>query len=113
MLCYVPVLGWIAAVIVLASDRFKRDLEIRFHAFQGLYLFFAWLLVHWIISPIFRAGRRFGDPSNFGTGPIGGILSLLILAGWIVMLIKSSKGEHYRLPLVGDLAERSVAEQEI
>ena len=43
----------------------------------------------------------------------GGILHLLILAGCLFMLVKANRGEHYRLPIVGDLAERSVAEQRV
>jgi uncharacterized membrane protein len=31
--------------------------------------------------------------------------------GWIFMLLKASEGVRYRLPLLGELAERSVAEQ--
>src|SRR5690349_8709861 len=55
MLCYIPWLGWIASIIVLASRRYKLNTpdarEVRFHAFQGLYLFVAWLIVDWVISP--------------------------------------------------------------
>jgi uncharacterized membrane protein len=111
LFCYIPWFGWIAAVIVLASDRFQRDYEVRFHAFQGLYLFVAWLLVDWVVSPVLRM-TRYGlwqPMPHMG----GGILHLLILAGWIVMLIKVRHGEHYRLPILGDLAERSVAEQRV
>jgi len=111
VLCYVPWFGWIAAAIVLASDRFRRDYEVRFHAFQGLYLFVAWLLVDWVVSPALRGtGREFFQPMpHMGAG----VLHLVILAGWIVMIIKTRRGEHYRLPILGDLAERSVAEQRV
>jgi len=116
ILCYVPWFGWIVAVIVLASDRFKRDLETRFHAFQGLYLFVGWLIVDWVASPVMRfhsddfGGVGFGQPfARAGAS----ILNLLIIAAWIVMMIKASRSEHYRLPIVGDLAERSVAEQRV
>src|SRR5579871_1877882 len=44
ILCYVPTVGWIAAIIVLASHRFRHMPTVRFHAFQGLYLFVAWLM---------------------------------------------------------------------
>lgn len=109
-MCYIPWFGWIAAIIVLASDRFRRDFEVRFHAFQGLYLFVAWLLVDWVVSPLLRMTRYgFWQPLPRG----GGVLHLLILAGWIVMLVKVSQGQHYRLPILGDLAERSVAEQRV
>jgi len=54
ILCYIPGIGWIASVIVLAADKFRNNHIVRFHAFQGLYLFVAWLIVEWVISPIFR-----------------------------------------------------------
>src|SRR5882724_2798616 len=52
LLCYIPMVGWIAAIVVLASERFRRETQIRFHAFQGLYLFVAWLIVEWVVSPM-------------------------------------------------------------
>src|ERR1700761_913871 len=45
--CYIPVVGWLAAVVVLASQRFRTNIGMRFHAFQGLYLFAAWLVIDW------------------------------------------------------------------
>src|SRR5205085_11896359 len=52
LLCYIPWVGWIAAIAVLASDRFRTERRLRFHAFQGLYLFAAWLMVEWVAAPI-------------------------------------------------------------
>ena len=43
-------MGWIAAIIVLASQRFKAMPTVRFHAFQGLYLFVAWLMNDQVLS---------------------------------------------------------------
>jgi len=112
LLCYIPWLGWIASIIVLASARYKRDTaaarEVRFNAFQGLYLFVAWLIVDWVVSPAIRFGA-IGMGHAFR--PMEGLLRVLILAAWIVMLIKVSHSEHYRLPIVGEMAERSVEEQ--
>ncbi len=112
LLCYIPWLGWIAAIIVLASARYKRDTadarEVRFNAFQGLYLFVAWLIVDWVVSPALRFGMvGMGDAFR----PMEGLLRVAILAAWIVMLVKVSHSEHYRLPIVGEMAERSVEEQ--
>ena len=112
LLCYIPWLGWIAAIIVLASRRYRRDTadarEVRFHAFQGLYLFVAWLIVDWVVSPALRFSM-IGMGHAFG--PLGGLLHLLVLAAWIVMIVKVSHSEHYRLPIIGEMAERSVEEQ--
>src|ERR1041385_7864427 len=52
ILCYVPWIGWIAAIVVLASDRFRHDRAVRFHAFQGLYLFVAWLIADQVVRPV-------------------------------------------------------------
>jgi uncharacterized membrane protein len=48
---------------------------------------------------------------NFLPGPdlpFDKLLEFLILALWIVMLVKTSKGEHFTIPVVGELAERSL-----
>lgn len=112
-LCYIPMLGWVPAIIALASQRFRQDKDVRFHAFQGIYLFVAWLLVDWVISPMrhINFGAR---PFPLWAGPgawLSGALHLLLFFCWIFMLIKAAEGVRYRLPLFGELAERSVAEQ--
>lgn len=100
-LCYIPWLGWIAALYVLASEQFRTLRQVRFHAYQGLYLFVAWLLVDWAIGPWFH---MMPGPAI----PVDSILQILILIVWIMMLIKTSKGQRYSLPILGELAERSL-----
>src|SRR3569832_1710198 len=55
ILCYIPWVGWIASIVVLASDRFRHDRAVRFHAFQGLYLFVAWLIADQVIRPLLNS----------------------------------------------------------
>jgi uncharacterized membrane protein len=104
ILCYVPWVGWIAAIIVLASNKFRRDRTVRFHAFQGLYLFVAWLFVQWVVKPMFWIP---GGPHM----PISMVLQLGLLALSIFMMIKASEDQVYSLPILGELAERSLAER--
>src|SRR5215472_1859945 len=59
ILCYIPGVGWIASVVVLASDRFRGHRTVRFHAFQGLYLFVAWLMDDWVLRPLFQMAPNF------------------------------------------------------
>jgi uncharacterized membrane protein len=101
ILSYLPWLGWIAGIYILASAQFRRDRETRFHAYQGLYLFVAWLLVDWAIGPWFEI---LPGPEL----PVGALLHLLLIGVWIFMLVKTSRGERYVLPVVGKLAERSL-----
>jgi uncharacterized membrane protein len=101
ILCYIPGIGWIASIIVLASDKFRRDRTVRFHAFQGLYLFVAWLMEDWVLRPMFRMAPDLH---------VHGIVQALLLGMSIFMLVKAAHEEAYPLPLFGELAQRSVAE---
>jgi uncharacterized membrane protein len=102
VLCYVPVVGWIAAIIVLASDKFRQNRAVRFHAFQGLYLFVAWLIVHEVVRPML-------DPLP-GPNYIAKFLQIAVFCVWIFMIVKANQEETYSLPIIGDLAERSISE---
>lgn len=102
-LCYVPVVGWIAAIVVLAAAQFRHDRTTRFHAFQGLYLFAAWLFVRVFLPPFMGA--------PFFHNPLPALLTVFLFALGIFLAIKTHQGETVRLPVLGELAERSVAEQ--
>jgi uncharacterized membrane protein len=108
LLCYIPMVGWIAAIVFLASARFRGNQEVRFNAFQGLYLFVAWLIVDWVVSPflVFPFGPGFAL-HHF----LPGLLKAAMFGIWIFMIVKVSQGESYRLPILGELADRSVTEQ--
>jgi len=103
VLCYIPFVGWIAAIVVLASERFRQNRSVRFHAFQGLYLFVAWLIVDWVIGPFFRwlPGMHFRFDK---------LLELGLLVVWIFMIVKTSQERTFSLPILGELAERSASE---
>lgn len=104
ILCYIPTMGWIAAVIVLATRRFRNDRVVRFHAFQGLYIFAAWLFVQWALKPMFN------DISGAFVR-IDRILEGVIIGVWIFMMVKAAHEEAYVLPVIGELAQKSAAER--
>ncbi len=109
LLCYVPVVGWLAAIVVLASARFRYDSKVRFNAFQGLYLFVAWLIVDWVLSPMLWWPGHLGGPHAFRVIPA--LMKAVVFGAWIFMIIKASQDELFKLPILGDLAEKSVTEQ--
>lgn len=104
LLCYVPVVGWLMSLIVLASERFRQMRDVRFHAFQGLYLFVSYLL----------AGLLRRDFFDFNFDGVSGFVSLLRLAivvTGIYMLIQTANGKMVKLPIIGEIADKSVDEQ--
>ncbi len=102
ILCYIPFVGWLGAIVVLASSRFRHNRTVRFHAFQGLYLFVVWLLVEWVFKHM-----MFGP---FHRMPFVPLLQLGVIAVWVFMLVKTSQEQFVSLPVIGELAERSLTE---
>ncbi len=103
ILSYVPWIGWIAAIVVLSSEKFRHDRNVRFHAFQGLYLFVAALLNQWVLN-------RWVWGWSFPRFGLSHLISLVLLIAAIFMMVKASREEAYALPIIGELAARSVAE---
>jgi uncharacterized membrane protein len=102
ILCYIPGIGWIGSIIVLASQRFRANRVVRFHAFQGLYLFVAYLIEDWVLKPMFTVIPHVH---------INAIIEVVLVGVSIFMIIKASHDEAYALPIIGELAEKSVSER--
>ena len=91
----------IPAIIFLVMEPYNRNRFIRFHSFQSLFFAVAWTVL-WIGLSIFLHI------------PFLGWLSVLIwplvwLAGfiiWIVLVLKANQGKMYKLPVIGDMAEK-------
>jgi uncharacterized membrane protein len=101
ILCYIPGVGWIASIIVLASGHFRHNRLVRFHGFQGLYLFVAWLLDDQVLRPLLQRIPGFHLHS---------LIQAVLLGMSIFMMVKASHDEAYPLPIFGELAQKSVAE---
>jgi len=114
VLCYIPFVGWVVAIIVLASLRFRDQRVVRFHAFQALYLFVAWLLLDWVIAPIMLVGLTL--PMHFtrsvfphlGVAGLVKLVELCLIMVSVYMMVRAHDEEALRLPVIGDLAEKSL-----
>lgn len=102
-LCYIPWVGWIVSLVVLSTNRFRADGLVRFHAFQGMYLAVAWMIVDIALEPSLRISGI--------SRSIVPLLKLGIVGTWIFMLIRTNAKQLVRLPVIGEMAERSVNEQ--
>ena len=93
LLCYV--LGWITGIVFLLLE--KENEFVRFHAFQSLLTFLPLSVIAWILGHI-----------PFVGWVLAGLVWILILILWLVLMFKAYKGEMYKLPIVGDIAEKQV-----
>jgi len=80
---------------------FRQHRAVRFHAFQGLYLFVAWLIADQVIRPVISSIARFH---------VYGLIEVVLIGASVFMMVKAAHEETYALPLFGELAERSVTE---
>ncbi len=103
VLCYAPFVGWVFSVVVLASEKFRALRDVRFHAFQGLYLFVVWLIVDWVLKPALGW-------TSYQRKALG-LVELGVVATSVYMMVKTSQNVLVRLPVLGELAEKSVSEQ--
>ncbi|HVN19849.1 MAG TPA: DUF4870 domain-containing protein [Dongiaceae bacterium] len=103
MLAYITI---IPAIIFLVMEPYNRNRFIRFHAWQNIFLHIA-AVVAWIALFIISM--------VLGVIPILGHLIAFLLwialwigvfIVWIILLIKANAGQLYKLPVIGDLAEK-------
>jgi len=118
-LCYIPFVGWIAALIFLALDPYRTNRYVRFHAFQGLYLAVLGFVAQIVFFPLDMRQHHFpgfpfwGDHhiNLFPFFPFWGIrkiIQILVLIAQIIGIVKTRHNRAYRLPILGELAEKSM-----
>lgn len=92
MLAYVTI---IPAIVFLVLQPYNKRMFVRFHSFQCIFFALALLIVHvalWFVPFV------------------GWAISMLVSLGafilWIVLLLKAYQGEMFKLPVIGDMAEK-------
>lgn len=101
MLAYVTI---IPAIVFLLVAPYNKSKFVRFHAFQCIFVTVAWIALGIALSIV-------------GMIPVLGWLTLLIwpliglagLALWVILLIKANQGQMWKLPVIGDMAEKQAS----
>ncbi len=87
---------WIGGLVFFLAE--KQNRFVRFHAIQSLILWLGFTVLNIVLS-IIRLGF------------LGGLLWLVVLIGAIVAGVNAYQGKLYKLPLIGDYAERYANQQ--
>ena len=98
MLAYVTI---IPAIIFLVMEPYNKNRFVRFHAFQCLFFTVAWFVL-WIALNIVAHIPILGWLTIL-IWPLVGLAGLII---WIILLLKANGGQMYKLPVIGDMAEK-------
>jgi uncharacterized membrane protein len=98
MLAYITI---IPAILFLVLEPYNRSRFIRFHAFQSIFFYVAWMVL-WIALTFVGALPVLG----WATLLLWPLLGLCGLVLWVLMLVKAYGGQMWKLPVIGDLAEK-------
>lgn len=88
-------LWFITGIIILIAEKHSRF--VRFHAMQSIITFGGFVLLYWFID--FLQVFDFLRP----------VLNLSALILWVLLLVKSYQGQYFKLPYIGDLAEKQLS----
>ena len=98
---------FIPAIIFLVIEPYNKTPLVRFHSFQSIALAVVWFGISMVllVLSMFFAFIPFLRVLTLFLFPL---LHLAIFAGmfilWILAIMKASKGEFYKLPVIGDFA---------
>lgn len=102
LLCYLA--WWVSGLVFLVIEQQHR--AVRFHAAQSLVLFGGLSLLILLVS-LASFSMLFVSPAAF---QVVWMLSYLVWFAavilWLIVMMKTFKGESWRVPFAGDLAAR-------
>ena len=92
MLAYVTI---IPAIIFLVMEPYNRNRFVRFHSFQCIFFALLWIVLNIVLGVIPILGWA-----------MSGLVSVAALLVWLLLLFKAYQGERFKLPVIGDMAEK-------
>jgi uncharacterized membrane protein len=99
------IFGWVTGLIFFLSE--KQNQFVRFHAMQSI-LFSAGLTILyiavWVLDFVFALANVGFLALLFGC--LFWIVGLAAFVVWIILLINAFQGKKFKLPVIGDYAER-------
>ena len=98
MLAYIT---FIPAIIFLVMEPYNKSRFVRFHSFQSIFFAVAWTVI-WIALSFVAMIPVLGWATLL-IYPLLGIGGLII---WVILLLKANQGQMFKLPVIGDMAEK-------
>ncbi|KQO10638.1 DUF4870 domain-containing protein [Paenibacillus sp. Leaf72] len=95
LLCYV--LSFVTGIIFLVLEKNSR--YVKFHAMQSIITFGGLTVVMMVLNIIPFIGSL-----------ISALLGILGFALWIFLMLQAYQGKQFKLPYVGDIAEKQAAQ---
>jgi uncharacterized membrane protein len=98
MLAYITI---IPAIIFLVIEPYNKSRFVRFHSFQSIFLFVAVFAIHIALSILTVVPFMI-----LLTAPLHLLVFLATVVLVVLLAVKANSGQTYKLPVIGDLAEK-------
>jgi uncharacterized membrane protein len=106
------VFGWVSGLIFFLIEKDSR--LVRFHAMQSLLfnvLVGVLFTVLWVVLFfVFMIARQVSDALSgllaIVSTLIWAVLGIAVLIGWIMCLVKAFQNQYFKLPIIGNFAEK-------
>ena len=97
--------GFITGIVFIATEPYKSNSFIRFHAFQSIFFNVAWI-AFWMVWMVVSAILTPLTAGLFAliALPLILIISLLGFAYWLFLMYQAYQQKLYRIPLIGKYA---------
>lgn len=91
----------IPSILFLILEPYNKNRFVRFHSFQNIFFAIAWFAL-WIVLGIFGHIPLLGWASVL-LWPLIGLAGFIL---WLVLIFKAYSGQKFKLPVIGDMAEK-------
>ncbi len=96
----------IPAIVFLLIAPYNRNRFVRFHSFQSLFVTVALVVVDVVLSIVSAIFHLVPVIGWFVAALMWPLYGLAVLALWLLLVIKAYQHQVYKLPVIGDMAEK-------
>jgi uncharacterized membrane protein len=100
----------ILAIVFLIVEPYSKNRFVRFHSFQCLGLGLAAVVIGSLLRVVGFVLFFIPVIGHLLVWLVSMVVSLAFFVIWVVLVVKALQGEMFKLPLVGDFAERQTIE---
>ena len=95
----------IPAIVFLIAEPYKKSSYVRFHAWQSIFLYVAWAVVHILIQVV----QNLVPTVVFLTLTLWQFVDLAFFVILVIVFVSAFNGKRIRLPILAELAEKQAS----
>ena len=92
----------IPAIVFLILPPYKSSSYVRFHAWQSIFFYVAWAVVHILVGVV----QNLVPSVVFLTMTLWQFVDLAFFVVLVIVFVNAFNGHRFKLPLIGGLAEK-------